>query len=232
MWFFGIRKRLGFPRLGTQMFLTQSLQRPDPSSHRYEQWRVLGAALGLNLPARPPVVDVRRERKVDVVIHTGAARDFCIWPLEHFQRLLTQLRARNYSVRVLCDKSQRDEWRQLGESEVPAPASVSELLPLLDDAGVFIGNDSGPGHLAALCGVPTFTLFGPHFPEGWAPLHPEAAWNPGRPCPYKPCESRCQIGVHRCLVDVNAAEAWEGIEPFVQRHCGVKETKASAAVVD
>jgi heptosyltransferase-2 len=157
-----------------------------------------------------------------VVIHTGAARAFCIWPLEHFQQILTRLRAQHYSVRVLCDPAQRVQWHRLGEDGVLTPSSVAELIPLLEDAGVFLGNDSGPGHLAALCGVPTFTLFGPHFPEGWAPLHPEAAWTPGRPCPHKPCETRCQIGVHRCMVDVDAAEAWTSIEPFVRRHCGTQ----------
>ncbi|HTD68422.1 MAG TPA: glycosyltransferase family 9 protein [Candidatus Limnocylindria bacterium] len=224
MRFFGIPQRFGFPRLNSQMFLTQSLQRPDPGLHRYEQWRVLGHALGLNLPTRPPASESRREKEIDVVIHTGAARAFCIWPLEHFQQVLAKLRAQNYSVRVLCDQSQRDEWNQLGEQNVLTPSSVRELVPLVEDAGIFIGNDSGPGHLAALCGLPTFTLFGPHFPEGWAPLHPEAAWIPGRPCPYKPCEARCEIGVHRCLVDVSAEEAWRSIEPFVQRHGGNRKS--------
>jgi len=228
MRFFGINKRLGFPRLGTQMFLTQSLERPDSTKHRYEQWRVLGQALGLNLPSRPPVLGSRRERKVDVVVHSGAARSFCIWPLEHFQRLIAKLRSLNYSVQVLCDRAQLEEWSRLGEAGVVAPSSVTELLPLLDGGGVFMGNDSGPGHLAALCGVPTFTFFGPHFPEGWAPLHPEAAWNAGRPCPHKPCEARCLLDIHHCMVDVDAEEAWKDIEPFLLRHCGAPKNKPSA----
>ena len=97
---------------------------------------------------------------------------------------------------------------------------VPGLLGSIEDARVFIGNDSGPGHLAALCGEPTFTLFGPHLPENWAPLHPAAEWLLGRPCPYKPCEDYCRFGVHHCLVDVNAEEAWINIEPFLKRHCG------------
>ena len=217
--FFGMNQRFGFPRLGSQIFLTHALERPNSSSHRYEQWRVLGQALGLSLPARPPVLGSRPERKIDIVVHSGAARAFCIWPLEHFQKLIAKLRSCNYSVRVLCDGSQHSEWIRLGEQSVLAPSTVRELMPLLDDAGVFMGNDSGPGHLAALCGVPTFTFFGPHFPEGWAPLHPEAAWNAGHPCPHKPCESRCRLDTHHCMVDVNADEAWPEVEPFVQRHC-------------
>jgi ADP-heptose:LPS heptosyltransferase len=232
MRFLGIRRRFGFPRSGSRRFLTHSLERPDPASHRYEQWRALGKALGLTLPIRPPVVQPHRERGVDIVVHTGAARSFCIWPLEHFQRLVTRLRSQNYSVRVLCDPSQRDEWNRLGERNVFAPVTVLELMELLDDAGVFIGNDSGPGHLAALCDVPTFTLFGPHLPEGWAPLHPAAAWHSGRPCPYKPCEDFCRMGMHHCMVDVNEEEAWKSIGPFVARHYVTKPERELSSTRD
>jgi ADP-heptose:LPS heptosyltransferase len=223
MRFFGVRERFGFPRLGSEIFLTRSLTRPQRGSHRYEDWRALGLALDLKLPDTPPVRAPQRQAKVDVVLHTGAARWFCIWPLENFQQLVARLRARGHSVRVLCDPAQQAEWVRLGEPDVIAPRTVTELIDWLQDAAVFVGNDSGPGHLAALSGVPTFTLFGPHLPEGWMPLHPSAEWNPGRPCPFKPCETQCRIGVHRCMVDVGLDDAWAGIEPFVLRHCGRRQ---------
>jgi heptosyltransferase-2 len=220
MVFLGMKKRLGYPRLGSQMFLTRPLIMPEPGSHRYEQWRTLGHALGLMLPSQPAMFHSLQAKRMDVVIHSGAARGFCIWPLGHFQRLLMRLRSQGYSARVLCDPSQLAEWVRLGEPETLAPQTVTELMAQMDDARAFIGNDSGPGHLAALSGVPTFTLFGPHLPEGWAPLHPAAEWLRGRPCPYKPCEDYCRFGVHHCMVDVDADEAWISIEPFLKRHCG------------
>jgi ADP-heptose:LPS heptosyltransferase len=205
--------------VGSQKLLTQPLSLPAPGSHRYEQWKVLGNALGLTFPAASPMFQPAPAKHVDVVVHTGAARDFCIWPLEHFQRLVARLRSHGYSVRVLCDAPQFAQWKQLGEREIKTPQTPTELMALLDDARVFIGNDSGPGHLAALCGVPTFTLFGPHLPEGWAPLHPEAQWIRGRPCPYKPCEDYCRFRVHFCMTSVNPDEAWTSIEPFVRKLC-------------
>ncbi len=220
MFFLKMRRRIGYPRLGSAKLLTQRLERPPPGSHRYEQWRTLGRALDLSLPDQPPVFKADTAHRINVVVHTGAARGFCIWPLEQFYRLVTRLRAQGCSVRVLCDPDQCAGWAQLGETGVRSPQTVTELMTLLEDAGVFIGNDSGPGHLAALCGVPTFTLFGPHLPEGWSPLHPAAEWIPGRTCPYKPCEDRCRFGVHHCMVDVAEPEAWASIEPFVRKHCG------------
>jgi heptosyltransferase-3 len=36
----------------------------------------------------------------------------------------------------------------------------------------FVGNDSGPGHLAGILGVPTVSIFGPKDPARWKPLGP------------------------------------------------------------
>jgi heptosyltransferase III len=46
------------------------------------------------------------------------------------------------------------------------------LLGELLECERFIGNDSGPGHLAAAVGVATFTLFGPTDPAVWGPVGP------------------------------------------------------------
>ena len=43
---------------------------------------------------------------------------------------------------------------------------------LVTGAGVFVGNDSGPGHLAGILGLPTVSLFGPTAPSRWKPLGP------------------------------------------------------------
>ena len=51
------------------------------------------------------------------------------------------------------------------------PQSYLELMAELSSARAFVGNDSGPGHLAGILGVPTLALFGPTDPRGgsrWA----------------------------------------------------------------
>ncbi|HEX4124552.1 MAG TPA: glycosyltransferase family 9 protein, partial [Tepidisphaeraceae bacterium] len=47
-----------------------------------------------------------------------------------------------------------------------------ELGEVIRSAGVFIGNDSGPGHVAGILGVPTVSIFGPGNTTGWRPLGP------------------------------------------------------------
>ena len=78
MYYLGMKERIGFSRLGSQCLLTRTLPLPTPGSHRYEQWRVLGEALDLRLPDQPPVFPTSLRKQVDVVVHSGAARDFCI----------------------------------------------------------------------------------------------------------------------------------------------------------
>src|SRR6185295_18429563 len=102
------------------------------------------------------------------------------------------------------------------------PVTVTELVGLLDNAGVFIGNDSGPGHLAAFCGVPPLTIFGPQLPEWFAPLHPATQWIEGKPCPYKPCSDYCRFILPVCIENISDDEAFSVATKFARRHLGAK----------
>jgi ADP-heptose:LPS heptosyltransferase len=210
------KERLGFPRVSSQIFLTQPLQRPAPAAHRYEYWRTLAQALDLELPPLEKVFSSNLKRG-QILIHSGAGQPVRVWPLPRYQKLATWLRQNGRSVQIACDPDQRNWWLQAGESNVATPHTVTELITLIDRAGVFIGNDSGPGHLAALAGVPTFTLFGPQLPEWFAPIHPAAEWNEGRNCPYKPCSDYCRFPAPFCLHGVTEEEIRGQVEQFVAR---------------
>jgi ADP-heptose:LPS heptosyltransferase len=53
------------------------------------------------------------------------------------------------------------------------PSTYVDLFNELASTAVFIGNDSGPGHLAGVIGLPTLILFGPSEPATWRPLGPK-----------------------------------------------------------
>lgn len=218
---FGARQRIGFPRLQSGRFLTQLLTRPDPQAHRIEYWRAAGAALGLVLPPGPEFFPAPARLPPVVLIHTGSRLHLRVWPLQNFQELARRLRQLHYSVQIACDGDQLDWWRSQGESVV-CPRTVAELLACLDQVGVFVGNDSGPGHLAAGCGRPTFTLFGPQLHEWFAPLHPASEWIAGKACPYKPCSDYCRYPEPFCLWQVSLDEVWPRVETFVARHLSAR----------
>jgi len=219
----GAKQRLGFPRVKSQIFLTHPLGRPDPAAHQYEYWRALGQALNLELPAREKILLPKKARVGrEILIHTGARQAVRVWPLERYGRLATRLRASGYAVQVACDHDQRDWWVSAGEKSVAMPGTVPQLLELMDRAGIFIGNDSGPGHLAASCGVPPLTIFGPQLPEWFAPLHPAAQWLEGKPCPYKPCSDYCRFPRPLCIQDITEDEVFAAAEKFARLHLDSK----------
>jgi len=214
---FGARERLGFSRWNSGRYLTRPLLRPDPLAHRIEYWRVAGAALGLVLPPGPDFFPAPAQLPPVILIHTGSRLPLRVWPLKSFHELARRLRQLNCSVQIACDNDQLGWWRDQGEDAL-CPRTVAELLACLDQTGLFIGNDSGPGHLAAACGRPTFTLFGPQLHEWFAPLHPAAEWIEGKACPYKPCSDYCRYAEPFCLWRISVEEVWPPVEEFAIKH--------------
>jgi ADP-heptose:LPS heptosyltransferase len=140
------------------------------------------------------------------VIHTGAGHAVREWPLDRFKEIAARLTTAGWQV-TLLDNSLQD---------------LDRLLAILDSADRFIGNDSGPGHLAAQLGVPTFTLFGPQLPELFAPQHPQAAWIEGAPCPHKPCFDRCHFPTPHCIRDLSPDAVWRAIQTWLARPAPAK----------
>jgi heptosyltransferase-2 len=214
----GAKERLGFPRLRSRVFLTRQLARPEPQAHRYKSWHVIAQALDIQLLPRDKISPIAVQGRETVLIHTGAGQPIRAWPLGNYQQLAARLRREAIPTQIVCDPDQRAWWLRAGETKVATPSTVTELLALIDQAGAFIGNDSGPGHLAALCGVPTFTIFGPQLPEWFAPLHPAAEWIEGKACPYKPCSDYCRFPTPHCLWNIGEEEVCERVMKFVARH--------------
>lgn len=192
----GASRRIGFPRAGSRVLLTAVLPSPR-QPHRAEHWAALAQEFEWKTPPpapRPASAPGRR-----VVIHLGAGHPVRIWPRDRFELLAHRLRTAGWQVTMLDDS---------------AP-DLEALLAALASADRFIGNDSGPGHLAALLGVPTFTIFGPQLPDLFAPRHPQAAWVEGAPCPHKPCFDDCRFRAPHCLLDVDAESVWHSLRSWL-----------------
>jgi ADP-heptose:LPS heptosyltransferase len=56
-----------------------------------------------------------------------------------------------------------------GPSRVAPPLGWQELAAFLRRCALWVGNDSGPKHVAVALGVPTVTIFGPTHPGTWHP---------------------------------------------------------------
>jgi ADP-heptose:LPS heptosyltransferase len=151
--------------------------------------------MGLTLEPTTPILGNGNR----VVIHAGAGQPTRLWPRERYDRLAASLAAAGWQVEILDDSF----------------VGIEQLIHKLEAADRFIGNDSGPGHLAALLGIPTFTLFGPQLPEAFAPRHPKAQWVEGAPCPYKPCRDYCRFSEPRCLYAIDVESVWARVVPWL-----------------
>lgn len=191
----GAALRAGFARAGSRLLLTDALSRPH-RPHRAAHWAALAEHFSWPLPATTPS-PIRNGRHV--VIHTGAGQPVREWPRERFEDIARRLEATGWNVTVIDNTL----------------TELDRLLDMLAAADRFIGNDSGPGHLAALLGVPTFTIFGPQLPELFAPQHPRAAWIDGAACAYKPCFDTCRFGSPHCIRNLTSDQVWSALQPFL-----------------
>jgi hypothetical protein len=112
------------------------------------------------------------------LLHPGAgSREKC-WPVERWCELADAL-GRDRQVAAVLGPVEQETWPRETIEQLRAHAGLvigadlAALAGLIGEAEVFIGNDSGPAHLAAALNIPAVVLFGPtsatHFtPPGQA----------------------------------------------------------------
>jgi len=155
-----------------------------PATWHWEMARTLVGALGMKdeWPAHPPApelshllgggVRVPRARK-QVVIHSGASRPINQWPIERFEAVAVSL-AKDFEVL----------WIMHGGTTGPAPegttsvtvTTLGELADLQHGADLFLGNNSGPMHLANALGCRGVAVTGPSA-SGWDPYWYRERWS-------------------------------------------------------
>lgn len=142
-------------------------------------WPALEATMGQMLSSiTSRGLGLARGGNGPVVIHPGAGSGTKCWPPERFAELVGLITASGRRAQVLLGEVELEQWsgEQIdsfsGMAEVHRPNSLVELMQFLTGAAAFVGNDSGPGHLAGILGVPTVSIFGPTDPTRWKPLGP------------------------------------------------------------
>jgi ADP-heptose:LPS heptosyltransferase len=142
-----------------------------------EQMQTLLRTTGLGRGAAP---------SPGILIHPGSGSPKKNWPLESFERLATRLRSEGHRVTLLLGEVERDQFDakrlaalRTGPDAVVEPADLPALAKHLAGATAYLGNDSGPTHLAAALGLRTIALFGPDSsPDQWHPVGPRVSTLP------------------------------------------------------
>jgi lipopolysaccharide heptosyltransferase II len=153
------------------------------------------------------------EDELIVAFHPGSPVGLKRWNPSNFAEL-GDMFVRELGARVLIVGSRAET--EISEAVMrrmkTEPVDLTGRTDLLTLAGVlercdlFVGNDSGPMHIAAALGVKTIGLFGPSSPERFGPYGDHClAIRPKIDCP--PCMShRCRLRPGGCMDEINVEE--------------------------
>jgi ADP-heptose:LPS heptosyltransferase len=119
------------------------------------------------IPRAKLFADPTPDRRPYAVIHPFAARPDKTWPAERFVEIAASL---NLDPIFLAGPT--DDLTPFEKFET-SRESLSVTKSLIAGASLFIGNDSGPAHIAAAFGIPVVVLFGPSDPVTWSPWRTE-----------------------------------------------------------
>ncbi len=154
------------------------------------------------------------------VIAPGASMPRRVWPIESWAEVMESLRTRGIQVVVLSGTQDSAIATQLHQitgkwaTLVAGETNLVESVTLISHSSLFLGNDSGPGHIAGALGVPTVILFiaekgcdpdGPSAPERIHPIGPRVAFCRPPKC-IAPCAQYCEASEAHCITTIQPRE--------------------------
>jgi ADP-heptose:LPS heptosyltransferase len=164
------------------------------------------------------------------VIHPGALYATKRWAPENFAQVGSALECDAAIVPVYSCSPDESAVLDAVERAAAAPirrlqgASLGQFAAALSGARLFVGNDSGPAHMAAALGRPTVVIFGSSSSLIWGPWPPPG---PGRPFqvvqnPYEcnPCPGDHCYRYERpeCILSVTVPQVRVAIESVLQEN--------------
>jgi len=108
------------------------------------------------------------------VLHPKASAADKIWPQAQFLKVAEHLQ-KQLGIEPVFIAGPGESLQEFTRYPTMAGASLEQIKALLAGAALFVGNDSGPAHMAAAFGLPSVLLFGSSDPEIWRPWRTESA---------------------------------------------------------
>lgn len=208
-WLAGVGRRIGHDTDHRRLLLTDPVA-PRFGAHRADEYldlaRVLGAGVSppvtrLSLLAADRACAARlfaamgwRDDARPLFVNPAAAKAPRAWSAARFRLLVERLAGAGRPV-VVHDRAPFEAlpgWAAAHGVALVRDATLPELAALLERCALYVGNDSGPAHLAAAAGIPTVTIHGSSSPARTAPRAaaggPHVAVSAGFGC--SPCRER------------------------------------------
>ncbi len=162
-----------------------------------------------------------------ICLHVCATKDYKQWDIQKFAKLADLLiRQGKLVIAIGAGDNEKQRIETLishmaqHENFINAhnKLSLNNLVLLLQHSVLYVGNDSGPMHLAAATGTPTIALFGPTELIRWRPKAPLASIVKGD----APCDSQCQpercLRNYQCMTSLTVDKVYKQINSVLSEH--------------
>lgn len=154
-------------------------------------------------------------------MHPGGFYASQCWPIEYFAELGRMITKR-YKAKIIIIGSAKEESlvKKLGHligmnALVVVGLPLDKLTSIIAKTRVFIGNNSGPLHIAAALNVPTVSTMGPTDPHLWWPCGDKNIV-----VRHGPACAPCGLGFcngHICMKSITPGEVKQAIDTQMER---------------
>ena len=219
-------KRIGVEHYRGALLYNGLVPAPEPHAHTVESTTAVVRWLGVRCEQPPPLQYVPHPREAAgiqnkmrgrpyIVIHPGSIMATKRWDPRNFSEVAMDLSSRGYTVVVTAGPGEErfagDVAKRVQGIVILLGLSIPELAELIRGARLYVGNDSGPMHLAAAVGTPVVAIWGSSDSRRWRPWATNhcVVQNPFEcnPCPgYRCLVAETPLCIESVTVDqVNAA---------------------------
>lgn len=175
--FSGARYRAGFGHFAHQFIYNHRIPRAqvilgqERPVHTAEHLASAMFALGVpnqEIPRARLFAKAERRESAYAVIHPFASQPEKAWPVRFFLQVAQHIK-RELDLQPVFISGPAEDLSPFQMWPTVANPPLTRTKELLAGATMFVGNDSGPAHMAAAFGLPVLVLFGPSDPVTWAP---------------------------------------------------------------
>jgi lipopolysaccharide heptosyltransferase II len=240
-WLINAGCRIGFTQSGAGYLYTNTA-RFEQGLHEVKRYLKLAEAIGIESESHElRIMTDRCQASTEIMLKGDAVPVICIapgggknpgtfmpikrWPYysELVRRLKSELECR---IILAGDKYDAEAGEKIerenssGLENLIGKTDLEQLVPILLECSLFIGNDSGTLYLAAALGIPTVGIYGPSDPDRVAPLNSlHTSVKRGlycSPC-YRPDTVYgqkyfdCWTGTFECMKKLEVAEVMQAV---------------------
>jgi len=236
----GARKRVGYASYGREVLFTLRAPRVEDNQHFVDITLGVLKPLGIHAEDRTPEVFLTHEERQwartwlkekgawgeqIVGIHPGGHYESQRWLPENYAELMGKLQEwRRRRVALILFGAPGEELlikkicsMVTGEVVTFLEGDIRRFAALLSYCSVFIGNNSGPLHVAAGLGIPTISFMGPTNKARWMPIGDIHAVCRKDDLPCIGCNrGYCRIKTHDCMRLITPSMVLEAARGILQ----------------